>query len=199
MEHQSLKFIQWMNHYKVIAYGELPDNVYKKEKKYDFEKKQLTNPNLEIYIPKVCEPATTSPMDEMFADNITPKYIWTDTESDLSFWIDMEDMDECDTMEEYIEEYVDRLEENQDDLITESTDNYWKGKNADFYWIDCSHFHGEDKYYSVIYFTKINNKAVTGGVCGDFSQDEIVRFLAIQIMNNLIIKNKDTEEGGEKE
>lgn len=194
MEHQSLKFIQWINHYKILAYGELPDNIYKKEKKYDFIKKELQNSNLAIYIPKVCEAVTTSPLDEIFGDNIMPEYIWTDKESNLSFWIHTENMNENDTIEQYINQYLKRLEINQAELLTYSTDNCWVGKYAEFCWIDYGHFHEEDKYYSVIYFTKIQNKVVIGGVCGNFSEDEIVRFLAIQIMDNLMIKNEDDEK-----
>lgn len=189
MKYRSLKFIQWINHYKILAYGELPDNIYKKEKKYDFVKKELPDCNLELYIPQICEVVTSSPLDEIFGDNIIPQYIWTDADSDLSFWIHTENTNENETIVQCKDQYMELLEANQAELFIYSTDNYWKGKNAKFCWIRCSHFHGNNKYYSVIYFTKITNKAVIGGVCGDFSEDEIVRFLAMQIMDHFIIKN----------
>lgn len=199
MEHNGLKFIKWINHYKVLAYGELPDNVYKKEKKYDFVKKELSDSNIGIYIPKACETVTNSPLDEIFGSNIIPWYIWTDVESDLSFWIHTENMNKYSTIEQCIDQYLERLEANQIELSIYSKDNCWKGKNAEFHWIRCCHFHGYEKYYSVIYFTKIKNKAVIGGVCGKLREDEIVRFLAIQIMDNFIIKNKDNKKEGAKE
>ncbi len=199
MEHQSLKFIKWINHYKALAYGELPDNIYKKEKKYDFVKKELPDSDIGIYIPKACETVTASSLDEIFGNNIMPKYIWADVESDLSFWIHTENMNEYGTIEQCVERYLERLEANQIELSIYSKGNCWKGKNAEFQWIRCSHFYGYDKYYSAIYFTKAQDKAVIGGVCGKLREDEIVRFLAIQIMDNFIIKNKDNEKEGEKE
>lgn len=198
MEHGSLRFIKWINRYKILAYGELPDNIYKKEKKYDFVKKELSGSNLEIYIPKACESVTTSPLDDIFGDNIIPQYIWTDADSNLSFWIHSENINENDTIDQFLDQFLGILETNQTELSIYSIDNYWKGKGAQFRWLRCSHFYRNDKYYSVIYFTRIKNRTVIGSVCGDFSEDEIVRFLAIQIMDHIIIKNKDREKKGEE-